>query len=317
VIGGLDLEGTLHSAEQWYASAQRWRDGGRLKIARSDATATLLTDGSVLVVGGFGRGGKLVGQIEIVPDEWHDSGRTTARAWHTATLLANGAVLIAGGIDDNGHPRADVDVWQEGRVARRAPLRMPRAEHTATLLTDGTVLIVGGRGPDDPNDRICSAEVYSPNARRSHEIAPLPHARKRHTATRLADGRVLVVGGDLGIMDPTADVEIFDPSSATWTAAKPLATGRWGHAAVLLHDGRVLVAGGTTVVCENTGCTRKTVATLEVWDPARDTWSPAGELAVAADRPAMAVMADGRVVIAGGHAEVYQCLAATAIWSPK
>jgi Kelch motif len=131
----------------------------------------------------------------------------------------------------------------------------------------------------------------------------------------LADGRVLVVGVKVEMMEPTPTAEIFDPRTGAWTAAHSLATGRWGHTAVRLHDGRVLVAGGTTVVCDK-GCSRSTVATLEIYDPASDTWSPAGALASAADHPAMAVMADGRVIIAGGHAEAQRCRAQSTIWSP-
>src|SRR5712691_10927695 len=63
--------------------------------------------------------------------------------------------------------------------------------------------------------------------------------RAGHTATVLADGRVLVAGGGY-----EANAEIYDPASATWTLTTPMNVSRGRHAAVRLGDGRVLVVAG-------------------------------------------------------------------------
>lgn len=67
--------------------------------------------------------------------------------------------------------------------------------------------------------------------------------RESHTATLLANGRVLVVGGHNGI-DALDSFEIYDPVGNSWST--PATTGHqtWGHAATRLNDGRVLVTGG-------------------------------------------------------------------------
>ena len=68
-------------------------------------------------------------------------------------------------------------------------------------------------------------------------------ARYLHTATRLLDGRVLVVGGR-GI-DGTVEldsVELYDPKTNRWQVGPKLEGGRSGHTATLLTDGRVLNA---------------------------------------------------------------------------
>src|SRR2546426_1995858 len=62
--------------------------------------------------------------------------------------------------------------------------------------------------------------------------------RQGHTATVLADGRVLIVGGD------SATAELFDPTNRTFVAVSNMSRARRGHTATLLSDGRVLVAGG-------------------------------------------------------------------------
>jgi len=67
--------------------------------------------------------------------------------------------------------------------------------------------------------------------------------RRGHTATRLADARVLIAGGEngTGTLNTT---EIYDPASGTFSAAANMATARADHSATLLADGRVLIAGG-------------------------------------------------------------------------
>src|SRR5438046_341271 len=80
--------------------------------------------------------------------------------------------------------------------------------------------------------------------------AEMVEARSSHTATLLADGKVLVVGGE-GLDAKRrpirlASVELFDPDSRIWSPAGNLSTARSGHTATLLPDGRVLVVGGET-----------------------------------------------------------------------
>src|SRR5262245_19373776 len=46
--------------------------------------------------------------------------------------------------------------------------------------------------------------------------------RFRHTATQLANGKVLVVGGLDNNFTPTKKVEIYDPATKTWSIAAEL-----------------------------------------------------------------------------------------------
>ena len=65
-----------------------------------------------------------------------------------------------------------------------------------------------------------------------------------HTATLLADGRVLVAGGG-GISGiPLAIAEIYNPALGTWSGTRSMTSARSLHTATLLTDGRVLVGGG-------------------------------------------------------------------------
>jgi hypothetical protein len=84
-------------------------------------------------------------------------------------------------------------------------------------------------------------------------------AHYRHTATALANGKVLVTSGyDATSLGATA--ELYDPAANAWRSAGALQTARYVHGAVALDDGRVLVAGGI-------GADSKALASAEVWTP--------------------------------------------------
>jgi hypothetical protein len=109
-------------------------------------------------------------------------------------------------------------------------------------------------------------------------------ARAHLTATRLGNGRVLVVGG----VDEST-TELYDPPTGTWVAGGMLNQPRWLHAAVRLADGRVLVAGGG-----------RYTATAELYDPATNRWTPTGSMSVDRITFTATLLRDGRVLVVGG-----------------
>ena len=119
----------------------------------------------------------------------------------------------------------------------------------------------------------------------------LAFARRRHTATPLADGRVLFVGGENG-SGLIGQSEIFDPANQTFSAAGNLNVARADHSAVQLADGRVLIAGGS-------GATGN-LATTEIFDPTTGAFASGPAMSVARAGHSATLFADGRVLIAGG-----------------
>jgi hypothetical protein len=92
---------------------------------------------------------------------------------------------------------------------------------------------------------------------------------------------------------------VVAPSAATWTATGKMTEARSGHTAILLLDGRVLVVGGGAAVA---GANDYTSA--ELYDPGTGTWTSTGSMLAPRDGFAATLLADGKVLVAGGIAEV-------------
>jgi N-acetylneuraminic acid mutarotase len=130
---------------------------------------------------------------------------------------------------------------------------------------------------------------------------PLPSGRYNHTATVLADGRVLVAGGSDSA--PLASARLYDPTTNAWSDAASMSLARHGQAAALLKSGKVLVAGGVGPGADPASVGDYT-ATAEIYDPTANSWSKAASMSTGRFEPTMTVLKDGRVLLAGGVGDI-------------
>ena len=119
--------------------------------------------------------------------------------------------------------------------------------------------------------------------------------RASHTATRLPDGRVLIVGG--GLTSGRAAAEIWDPAEGGSEASGSLSHGRLQHAATLLPGGEVLVTGGLSEL-EGPG---SPIGAAELWDSSTGTFSASGTSDVVGVHSAT-LLPDGSVLLIGNDA---------------
>ncbi|MFG2695404.1 DUF6603 domain-containing protein [Kitasatospora sp. NPDC048407] len=313
VAGGADASGAaLGSVALFDPVAGTWTAAAGLATARSGHSTSRLGDGRVVVVGGLGAGGAVLASAEVydpAPGTWASTAALgTARHGHAATALGDGRVLVTGGTDTDGRALATVELLDPATLTWSATgpaMTDARTGHRAVLLKGGKVLVVGGALPTGgPDAALAHCELYDPVAATWTPTGSLLTARKGHQATLLADGRVLVTGGD-AVAGPSgydprslATAEIWDPATGAWTALGPLpGGGRRGHRCLALRSGLVLLVGGTGGPGFETGFRH-----VAVLDPAAGSWTTTGALGTGRYGFAVVELTDGRVLVAGGTA---------------
>ncbi len=273
-------------------SSGTWTAASNMTVGRRDHTATLLSTGQVMLIGGGTASGDLTSAemytpaSGVTPASWtpYPNALTTTRSYHTATLLNNTANLTANGGKElvlvvGGSLASTADLVDPssspGTLATSVPDIWPRYSHTATLLIDGTVLVTGGFDTASASV-LAQAELFAPTGASVVATSPLTTPRYLHSATLLANGgNVLVVGGIDAMGNILASAELYDPVAGTWTPTGSLAVPRFGHIAKLMTSGpnmgKVLVMGGRNA-------SNPTLSSAELYDPGTGTWSGTANL---------------------------------------
>jgi hypothetical protein len=256
------------------------------------ATATLLADGRVLMVGASPL------QDDSLAAELYDpsTGAFASPAGSlrgivgptTTTLLADGRVLMVGAspLQDNSLASAGLYDPSTGTLASAGSLRSIVSPATATLLNSGKVLITGANGPSPLN---FVAEIYDPLAGTFTATGSMASAwgHRFPTATLLTSGKVLIAEGvcDYGYNPRYAGgSELYDPASGTFSATGNMPCGI-DSTPTLLPNGKVLITGGLG-------------AGTEVYDPSTGTFTDIG--GINAYGNAATLLPDGTVLISGG-----------------
>ncbi len=288
VIGGADATGTVvASCEVYSPVTNSFAATGSMATPRVLHAACRLADGRVMVAGGTSSLADTTAAITSTLNSveiWNPASGTWSngpaiggrRLAPALTLLSNNQVMVSGGVEVGLFLGLPVSAVSTPNVQRWNPatntwtagpnMSQGRAGHhyNQVALADGRVLMTGGTNV--PNllgaanaTPIAGAELYNPTTN-SWATANMATARALHSATRLADGRVVVCGGAQGTLTtPTSidAVELFDPATNGWTTLPNLSEPRAGHGAALLPDGTVLLLGG-----QGASSTSTTIATL-------------------------------------------------------
>ena len=280
--GATDWPAPLKATERYDPAAGRWQQVADMNDGHAHHTATLLSDGRVVVAAGMRLGGFPIGYrpdamasnlFEIYDpahDTWKDVGGIgDLRYGHTATQVGD-KVFVYGGNAAERVSEADayVQTTSDSLLMVFGPLFggivaqtwADRAFHTATALADGTVLIVGGDqtgwryppNPEYPNltDHAPTDLRYDPagDPTDPHTTAAVNPRRLDHTATALADGRVLVAGGlyiDDGTMPDTGPFTIaagHTLADARLHQPGNKPNGTWSTARTMIDDRRLHTA---------------------------------------------------------------------------
>jgi hypothetical protein len=305
----------VHASIALGQSPNTFTSTGEMSTPRLGHTATLLTNGKVLVAGGMGPYFFMLPPAifpVLASAELYDpstgtftptGSMATSRFGHTATLLPSGKVLIVGGARDLS-PNGDYQP-----VASGAELYDPSTGSftgigslddgdqlpSTTLLADGRVLIVG-----------TNAHLYDPGTGGLSD--PINDngfgTYFNQKGTLLMNGKVLFAGYD----DDEGDFwgpELFDSSTDIFTPTGNMRARRAQHTTTLLPNGTVLIAGrgwfGWSVGAAGGEFFYLTVNSAELYDPLAGTFSDTGNMATDREYGHTATLLnDGSVLVAGG-----------------
>ena len=214
-----------------------------LNIARKGHTATNLSDGRIIIVGGENADGQ-VQDSEVYDLEsrlYSLSARlNTARADHSAIRLEDGRILIIGGHNSSG-PLKSTELFDPdtNQFSPGPALTTARSGHTATRLADGKILVAGG-------DNGGTAEIFDPQTMSFTRLSSrLVVARSSHASILLKSGRVLIAGGLSPDGAALRSGELFDPQTLQFSPARNLMSApRTRPMLRELPDAKVQVIGG-------------------------------------------------------------------------
>jgi hypothetical protein len=218
-----------------------------------------------------------------------------------ATRLDDGRVLLT------GCPDVSAEIYDPATgtfIPTGTSIPQSQPGHAATLLADGRVLLSGGglttlpTGHGRTGGRFAS--MFNPKTSAFTPASELIFERTGHTATRLHDGRVLIVGGEIVtgggftvFHEGVLNAEMFDPTTETFSDIGPTLRFRVGHTATLLQDGRVLIAGGSDAGPGS--------SSAEVFTPATGGFAAAGPMVHPRYLHTATLLRDGRVLLVGGQ----------------
>jgi hypothetical protein len=263
VVGGHDCDGPefgIAMTSLFDPVTMTWTRGPDMEYRRWYPTATTLSDGRVLILGGS----SLNTLDYVTTPEIYDPVTNTISELPRAQLAVpsyafvyqnpDGRVIVAGS-DEQKMPTYALDIatqtWTTvdpatidagSGVMYRPGQFMKAGSSYLSAPADN-----GGSVPSGATTHVLDL-AHGPTT--WQQTASMANARTHLNLTLLPDGNVLATGGssDIGGLTPSRaayPAELWSPETKTWTTMASMATPRMYHStALLLPDGRVLVAGG-------------------------------------------------------------------------
>lgn len=177
----------------------------------------------------------------------------------------------------------DMDEWVEKP-------HMPTARYNFAAATfEGKIYAIGGDYFLDKN------EMYDPTTETWHTLTPMPTARQ-HIKAAVVNGKIYIIGGLLeGWTEVSSKNEAYDPLTDTWEEMAPIPTPKHNYATAVYND-KIYIFGGDT---QNGNNAWVQTASVEVYDPAANTWDTSISLPTVRFNPGIGLI-NHSIIITGG-----------------
>lgn len=299
-----------------------WTPAAPMNVGRSFAAVATLTNGSVLVTGGFAGAvaNSSISSAEIYNPNTNKWNMVTpmhvGRAGAKASTLANGEVLVAGGLGAKG-PLASSEIFDpktNSWAIVNSSMVAATFDQQQVTLNNGHVLVVGGDFAGGENN---VTQIYNPTTGLWTKAASQPTPRADMIAVKLADGNVLVAGGHTAEA-PTLLSAIYNPTTNTWIETGPLKSPGGDSGGVLLKNENVLMAGGYTTYNDSDN-TIQYLYTSEVFNATTNSWKMTGDLNYARGEVGLStvLLNNGEVLVPGGNYQPETGLNSAEIYNPS
>ena len=265
IFGGTPDAGLQPQAEIYDPATRTFAAGDQMMTSRGGHPAVMLPEGKLLFLDGivlqdgrvfFATPVSIYLQLQDGPfsppnyaEIYDPTSGTFARLndhaqapiyWDTATLLLDGRVLLTGTTADLSNVTELFDPRTNTFKNTGAMQGWYDTSGWGTLLADGTVLFV------EWCFEVCNdaVELYDPSSETFTVVGSINGDLPLSRSVRLANGRVLITGGQWPGGNGTNETLLYIPASRTLVQGPPMTCGRHEHSATLLPDGTVLIAGG-------------------------------------------------------------------------
>jgi hypothetical protein len=243
VAGGIskvmDNGSSVHTTVvfEWAPGRAAWTPLPPMGTTRAFPTAAVLSDGRMLVAGGYDGDELDLASVEMLAADGSSWAAlppmAAARSRAVAGRLPGGQVIVAGGAagdDASFISLASAELWDPatGAWAALPPMAQPRNAAMGCMLPSGRFAVLGGIG-EDANFGRQDAEAFDPVSRAWQPLPPMPD--------NLMDGAVMAVAGGLLVVGGVdhAGAMLFDEESGNWfTLPGQMPAGREQHALVMV-----------------------------------------------------------------------------------
>jgi len=217
--------------------------------------------------------------------------------WELSTCVVDGKIYAIGGGAGSSASYTSVETYSTVEEydpatdtwTAKSPMPTARGWHSANVV-NGKIYIIGGSQASSPDrNHVLTVEVYDPATDTWTQKGDMPVSRAAGFSS-VVDEKIYVIGGYGG----SQRVDEYDPSTDTWTMKSEMPTAIHALSTSAL-DGKIYTIGGYVPgVSGYPG-----VATVEVYDPATDSWATAPDMPTGRFGPRTSVV-DGKIYVIGG-----------------